>query len=131
MRCHRPASVELDSLALSFMPSLWPSIAKGLPVYLPRARVERRDQRLGDDPQRPPGDLTRLAQARERRLLGQALALHQQPLRTLDRLAGGERLRERVGLLAERDELLVTGSRGLDRREQVGLAERLHEVAED
>ena len=37
---------------------------------------------------------------------------------------------ERLGLLAQRDELLVPRARGLDRRQEVRLAERLHEIAE-
>ena len=36
-----------------------------------------------------------------------------------------------LGLLPERDELVVARARRLDRGQQVGLAERLHEVAED
>ena len=57
--------------------------------------------------------------------------LHQQALRALDRLARGERLGERLGLLAHRRELLVAGAGGRDRGHEVLLAERLHEVAED
>ena len=54
----------------------------------------------------------------------------QQTLRPLDELAGGERLGKRLGLLAQRRELLVARARRADRREQVGLAERLDQVAE-
>src|SRR2546430_14629963 len=62
--------------------------------------IEGSDDRLGDDFHRPPGNLARLAQTRERLLLCEALSLHEEPLRTLDRLARGERFAERVGLLA-------------------------------
>ena len=44
-------------------------------------------------------------------LLGHAFLLHQQALRPLDRLARGERLGQRLRLLAERGELLVTCAR--------------------
>ena len=63
-----------------------PTSSRTSPRAEPLASVERRDQRLGDDLERPAGDLARLAEPRERVLLGQALALHQQPLRPLDRL---------------------------------------------
>ncbi len=42
----------------------------------PTPCVQRRDQRLRDDLERAPGDLARLAQAREGFLLGQPLAVH-------------------------------------------------------
>src|SRR5215218_384414 len=95
-----------------------------------RAADECREDGLGDDLDRASGDLARLPQPRERLLLGQPLLLHQQPFRALDRLARRQRLRERFRLLAQRAQLLVPGARRLDRREQVGLAERLDEVAE-
>ena len=70
-----------------------------------------------------PGDLARLAQPRERLFLSQPFALHEDPLCPLDRLAGGERLRERVGLLAQRGAaprvarvaVAIAGSRSLSR----------------
>ena len=64
------------------------------------------------------GDLARLPEPGEGLLLREAFPLHEDPLRALDRLPRRERLGERVRLLAERDELLVAGARGLDRREQ-------------
>ena len=94
-------------------------------------RAERRDQRLRDDLEGASGDLARLAEPCEGLFLGEAFTLHEDPLRALDRLPGGEGLRERVGLLAQSAELLVPSRRGRDRRQQVGLAERLDEVAED
>ena len=42
-----------------------------------------------------------------------------------------EGLGERLGLVAHRLHLLVAGARSMDRRQQVLLAERLHEIAED
>src|SRR2546429_9745927 len=62
--------------------------------------IEGCDNRLGDDLHRSPGDLARLAQARERLLFCEALSFHEEPLRALDRLARGERFGEGVGLLA-------------------------------
>src|SRR3970040_343677 len=64
------------------------------------AGLERRDQRVGYDLERAARDLARLAEARERLLLGEPLTLHEDPLRTLDRLPRRERLGERLGLLA-------------------------------
>src|SRR6266540_1551306 len=93
--------------------------------------AERRDQCLRDDLQRPSRDLTRLAQTCERVLLGETLLLHQQALGPFDRLAGGERLGQRLRLLAQRGQLLVARSGGADRREEVLLAERLDEIPED
>ena len=52
----------------------------------PLRRPQRRDQRLGDDLERPPGDLARLAESRERLLLAQPFALHEDSLRPLDLL---------------------------------------------
>src|ERR671930_2094908 len=94
------------------------------------ASVEGGNDRLRDHLHRTSRDLAGLAQPRERLLLGEPLALHQQSLRPLDRLARGERLRERVGLLAQRQELLVAGAGGANGRQQVLLPERLYEVAE-
>src|SRR5215203_4537994 len=95
-----------------------------------RLAVERREHGLCDDLDRSAGDLARLAQARERLTLGQALLLHQQPFCALDRLPCRERLSQRLGLLAERAQLLVARAGGLDRRQQIGLPERFDEVAE-
>src|SRR5918994_770010 len=64
-------------------------------------RCERRDEGVGDDLQRPPRDLRRATQSRER-----------------------------VGLLPQRRQLLVPGTGGVDRGQQVALAKRLHEVPE-
>src|SRR3954469_24773039 len=94
-------------------------------------RLKRSDDRLGDHHERPARDLARLAQARERVALAQALLLHQQALRALDRLARDERLGERVGLGSHGLQLVVPGARRLDRRHDVLLAERLHEIAVD
>ena len=60
---------------------------------------------------RPVRRLARPAQAREGLLLGQALALHQEPLGPLDDLARLERLGQRLGLLAQRLELGVARPR--------------------
>ena len=62
-------------------------------------------------PERPPRDLARLAESRERLLLGESFALHQQSLGALDRLARGERLGQRVRLVAQSRELFVPGAR--------------------
>src|SRR3954452_695072 len=97
----------------------------------PSLRLEGRDDRLGDDDQRPARDLARLAEARERVGLRELLLLHQQALRTLDRLARDERLLQRVGLGAYGDELQVPRPRRLDRGHDVLLAERLDEIAVD
>src|SRR6266508_6530308 len=72
---------------------------------------ERRDQRLRHDLQRPPRELARPSQARERLLLVEPFLLHQEALRPLDRLPRGERLGERGGLVAERGQLVVAGLR--------------------
>src|SRR6266540_3795923 len=93
--------------------------------------AERRDDGLGDDLERSARDLACLPQPGERLLLGQGLLCHEQALGPLDHLAGLERLRQGVGLLSQRGELIVAGVCGLDRREQILLAERLHEVPED
>src|SRR5207302_283555 len=92
--------------------------------------AERRDDRLRDDLERPPRDLRRLAEPRERAGLRQSFLFHQQALRALDRLARGECFRERLGLLAQRRELLMPRARRVDRRQEIALAKRLHEVAE-
>ena len=78
-----------------------------------------------------PGDLARLAQPRERLVLGEVLLRHEQALGALDRLACGEGVRQRRHLLAHGCKLRVARLRRLDRRQQVGLAERLDEVTED
>ena len=116
---------EEEKLLAIVMP--W-GLASARPRFVDR---KRRDQRLGDHLQRPPRDLARLPQPRKRFRLAQPLALHEHPLRPLDRLARRERLGQRIRLLPQRRKLLVPGARGLDRRQEVGLAERLHEVAED
>src|SRR4029453_10824184 len=90
---------------------------------------EGRDQRLRDDLQRTAGHLARLPESRERVLLADPLLLHEQPLRALDRLPRREGLREGLGLLAKRAQLVVPRARRVDRRQQVLLAERLDEVA--
>jgi len=72
-----------------------------------------------------------LRSPRERVALAQPFALHEQTLRALDRLARRERCGERVRLGTERHELLVPRLGHLDRRQEVGLAKGLHEVAED
>ena len=79
-------------------PSSWPrDLARERPRPLrPPLTLgsERRDQRVGDDLQRPARELARPAEADERLLLGEALLLHQEPLRTLDHLPCGERVGE-------------------------------------
>src|SRR4029077_18804722 len=96
-----------------------------------RSAFERRDQRLGDDLEWTAGDLTRLAQPRERVPLGQAFLLHQQSLCALDRLASSERVGEGLRLLSQCNELFVTRARSADRREEGLLTERLDEVPRD
>src|SRR5262245_23042650 len=114
-------------------PVLWRSRSFGgvsVAVTLPSSLgLKGSDDRLGDHYERPAGNLTRLAEARERVGLGELLLLHQQPLRALDRLARDERLLQRVRLGAHREQLLVACPRRLDRGNDVLLAERLHEVA--
>ena len=96
-----------------------------------QAHTEGCDDSLGDHLQRTARCLARLAQPREGVGLRQALLLHQQSLRALDRLARCERLRQGLGLCAQRLQLVVAGTRRLDRGQQVLLAERLDEVAVD
>src|SRR5580765_6662874 len=93
--------------------------------------VEGCDDRFCHDPQWPARRLARTPQPDERVVLGEPLTLHQDPLRPLDDLPSRERLGQRLRLVAHGLELRVTRARSLDRRQKVGLPERLHEVSED
>jgi predicted short-subunit dehydrogenase-like oxidoreductase (DUF2520 family) len=119
IREHRPGLEELYLALAEATASIagreMPRALRGSEPQGDFSRFERGDQRLRDHLQRPPADLARLAESRERLLLGQALPLHEDPLRALDRLPRRERLRERLGLLAQRRELVVASPRGLDR----------------
>src|SRR6476660_7343881 len=95
-----------------------------------RSVAKRRTHGLCDLAQRPTRLLAGTAQARERLPLAEPVLLHQQALRALDQLARLKRVAQRSGLVAQGLQLDVPGPRRLDRRQQVALAERLHQVAE-
>ena len=78
-----------------------------------------------------PENLTRLAEPRASASVQVRPSRCIRSLCPLDGLARGESLGERVRLLAQRAKLLVSRGRRRDRREQIGLPKRLHEVAED
>src|SRR5690242_3096048 len=78
---------------------------------------------LGDVAKRLAGALRGRAHAPERLGLAEAVALHQQALRALDDLAGRQGVAQRVRLLPHRQQLGMAGAGGLDRRDEVGLAE--------
>src|SRR4051794_16888570 len=79
------------------------------PQRSPRKRV---DHRLRDHAHRTAGRLARLAEPRERRILGKPALLHEQAFRALDRLARGERIGERIHLLAYLRQLAEAGLGG-------------------
>src|SRR5215213_5523703 len=89
------------------------------------------DDCLCHDPQRPAGRLARTPQPEERVILGESLALHENPLCPLDHLPSRKRLGQRLRLVSHGLELCVTGARSLDGGQKIGLAKRLPQVPED